>query len=428
MLHRQPDTIRRAPGGQGPDIEIGTAVLDAGQKVTLYRIDRNHPLFNGGRLNEGAWLVLKQVEDLTKREGEWRKELTVVSAHYGGGTAKLATVKQEAGAIGERTRGRSGQYTRASIEGYDAAVKEANDAFGDLVDKQQGVGEAISRLRTLALEAEQADKVDALKAAEKEVADEKERVATEKKYLTKVLDLATVVVKPTEWVGTAVDAVTFVGDEAIDRLYTNDRLGELERKLAEAQAALRRVQHAVYLSKVNTANIALERAQDALRRAKAHFREVTDTLRLKETTVVETLGASRATRGAAAAVAERGKVSQAALDAADHLAQYVRRTEASDQYAGILFDRYDGVLQAAQFIAEKDAPDKEHAQALASFATMNRDGLVHIDQWLAKKRAEAEKSSSILATGRFFAGYADIPRALSDAVKHRNEPAPKRGR
>ncbi len=431
------DIVQRDPKKPQPKVTsaedamiLGSVQFTPEDNLLLWKLaggKNNVGTLNPLQINSQATTLLDRVKGLAATEPGWQSRLDLLGKHEGKGQGKLATVRAAAGKIGAQAQGTggSGYYNRAATEGFIDATDEVATAYEAMLPKQKAVTIAIQTINKLSLEKRKKGVQKEEAKAAKDVADENERIAREKKYLTKVLDVAKVIADPTEWVSTAVDVAAFVGEEIIDRTYTTSYHGQLEAILDEIRGRISAIDDEIFATDMNKASLELEKATEELSNAKKIFERKIAAAKRKETTVVEAYRGSRATKGAGDAVAERGKVVETAREASKLIGQWLEDAEKANGNIGYLDRFYDLVVDGIGYERTSIARNEKEAKEITYFSTENGKEIRDVGIWLRGTMSEAHGAMSYIAEGSFLKGYDSIPDALSDALVNRNAPKKK---
>jgi|GEM_PF-3215589 len=434
----EPGVVQRDPRKPQPKatsaedaLILGSVQFTPEDNLLLWKLSGGKNIvgtLNPLQINSQALALLDRVKSLATTEPGWQSRLDLLGKHERKGQGKLATVRAAAGKIGAQAQGTggSGYYNRAATEGFIDASDEVATAYEAMLPKQKAVNIAVQTIKKLSLEKRKTAVQKEEAKASKDVADENERIAREKKYLTKVLDAAKVIADPTEWVGTAVDVAAFVGEEIIDRTYTTSYLGQLEEILDEIRGRISAIDDEIFATDMNKASLELEKATEELSNAKKIFERKIAAAKRKETTVVEAYRGSRATKGAGDAVAERGKVVETAREASKLIGQWLDDAEKANGNVGYLDRFYDLVIDGIGYERTSIAQNEQEAKQIAYFSTENGKEIRDVGLWLNGTIAEARGAMEYIAEGSFLKGYDTIPDALGDALVNRNAPK-KRG-
>jgi hypothetical protein len=347
--------------------------------------------------------------------------MNVLETNDGAGKDGLKTVKGAAKTIGKRAAGQGGAYSREIIEDYLDAIAGAERDLREIGEKQNAVDVAVSKLHTVTLTKEKKEQERAVAAKAGEVAEEETWIAEQKKYVNLAIDLTTRLVNPTDWVGIAVEAGVFIAKETVDSHLSTDNLGRLQEELAGAKARLRGIEDRAIMSEIRTASLDLDRARMDLANGKKDFLANFEKIRRKEATVVEHLGQSKETEGAAAALEERGIVGAVAVNTEFLISHYLSESTEFMRRLTLLDDMYLQVLLAVDSAPELVSRGPAHAAHLASVAETNRTRLDELKGWMVDSREQAHERKAYIGNGAFFAGYDAMPAALGGALRDRNE-------
>jgi hypothetical protein len=427
LIARQAVEIKGEPSVATPT-ELGMIPLGPGKEVTLVALDgKPNIYFDPVHTNGQAKALLTTLYGLNSQERQWRRQLASLSGHVGSGAERLKAVQDAAPAIGARARGRSGEYTRKSIEDYLKTIRRADRDLRAIGEKRIAVEIAFGRIHTLSLEQEKKKAEREVEQQEGALAREQERVNQQKERIANYIGLAAELVDPKKWKSMFVAAVVSVGSAIAEESISTSHLARLERQIEQTKARLREIEDAELLSRLETASKELNKARLELGNAKENFLDLVGEIREAEATVVETLGGSAATRDAAGAIAERGAVAEAAITIEPVITAYQTQASAAIRGVAALDEEYRFVVQAVRAAPRLASYGKEHAERLVFAAGHNRRGLQRVHLWLYDKDEEARDALEFVGKGDYFKGYAEIPDALSAALAKRNEPGGRDG-
>jgi hypothetical protein len=422
LIARQAVEIKGEPTVATPT-EIGTILLGPGKEATLVALQGKATMyFDPMQINGKAKALPTQLAGLTGREREWRREVAALAAYGGGGADRLEAVEAATPAIGARTRGRSGEYVRTSIEEYLSAIRRADRDLRDIDEKRVAVEIALGKIQTLALEQEKTKAIRHVEQREEDLAKEQERIDRQRERIAGYIGLAAELVEPENWRSMYVAAAVCVASTIAEHAVSTSHLERLRTQLDQAKAKLREIEDAELLSRIETASKELDKARLELANAKENFLALLGEIREKESTVVETLGGSEATKGAAGAIAARGAVTATAMRSESLIATYQTESQAAMRAVAALDEEYRFVVESVRAVPRLTTYGKEHAERLVFFAGHNRQGLARVHLWLHDKGEEARDALEYVGKGDYFKSYADIPAALSAALAGRNAP------
>ncbi|MGH2557416.1 MAG: hypothetical protein ACRDJH_00015 [Thermomicrobiales bacterium] len=420
VIQRDPPTVLTDVAN---DTALGTVTLDP-DDVSLYKLyGAKNDFFNPYAINRDATWLLQAFPILDQIEQKAELALNVVETHQGHGGTALTAVKGAKKAVGQRAN--DDESSRTSIEEYLKAIEVAKRDMRELGVMRKAVESAVTELRRASLakkikgqERNVAQTADQVRAAQ-------ERVDDQKKYINKLIGNVTFFVNPTQWVSVAVNAGIFIGQEIVEKNLSSSHLETLQKELGEAKAKLREMEDEDLVLGMHAASLELEKAQLDLAKGKENFLGSFEEIRRKETTVVAKLGQLNKTSAAAGAIAERGTVGVAAVNAEqllssylDHAPTFLKRVQTTDW-------GYSQVQQILGTNPSLAAQDEAHAGHLDTVSSTNRRTIDLIKQWVDDARASAEDRLAYLGKGDYLAGYDEIPSVLSEALIERNAPPTK---
>jgi hypothetical protein len=217
-----------------------------------------------------------------------------------------------------------------------------------------------------------------------------------------------------------------VGEAVLETNIPAGSIEQLQQQLTEAKVRLVKIEDAEQLSKMVTAAQKIDTASRNLNIAKQNFLDFFKNIEEKQTTIVESLGRSSATKGAAGAVAERGEVAAAAIRAEQRITTYLAESATLPSRITPLADRYRSAIDVylrspfVRGLPKNLSPD--YLSHVGDVSKHNADTLNEYKRYIEQMRADAEKSLKYLAAGEYMAGYSDIKGALEKGLIERNAP------
>jgi hypothetical protein len=408
------------------DTAIGTEPLKAIGR-TLYALHGTGAagIFNISLVNRDAGRVLQGFAALQQDEQKTQLALNVVKAHRGGGASALKAVDDAKATIGARARKEKGQYSRGAIQDYLGAVSGAKDNLEEVKKAQGAVKVALLEMKTVFVRQERMKQQDVVEEVTKRRDFEQEHVDNQKELINFTFENGRNLLDPTKWKGMAVDAAWYLGRKFVHATIDTAELEKVQEELTAAKAKLRKIDDQVILSELDAKREILKQAMDAVQSAERKFTESLKHLQRMEVSVTESLSTSKDTKGAAAAITERGNVATAAVLAERGLNGYIAD---STTYLNWI-KKLDGLYQRLLVLVEKEpkriALNDAQAEHFDAVARANRATLDQLDTWVVLARQDAQDKLAMHAKVNHMAGYEQITDVLHSALAGRNYPQPK---
>jgi hypothetical protein len=409
----------------GPSVGAGPAV------DTLYAFmaeDGSGPVDHktvptAAALNEAGGPLQAQVAATLKHFMAWKHEVAVIQEDQkkGGGPAALKSVKDAAGAIGANARGSGGSGLREGTQKFFDLVKDA-EAIVDELSAQVDKASAADHQFTALLWDDAAQKQGRVVENNRDaVAEEKEKIEERKKQIESYFSLAEKLLKPQEW-SEAILTVSLFADEKLTSalVASTDKLEELKRNLEESKQKLASLQDSAQAERILSAQKTAASELHSLDAVWKKFDRMGKDVKAAQTTIVEELKKSPATKQAAQAVVRRDAISKQASNAAGMVKSYLAEAGPLLKKVQDLGNRYRSYVSIVEQYG-KGAP--EYMDSLKKTANRNTGACQAFADYIQVTQVQGKEGVEYLTKNTdstFLAGYTEIPDALEDAIIGRN--------
>jgi hypothetical protein len=197
---------------------------------------------------------------------------------------------------------------------------------------------------------------------------------------------------------------------------STDKLEELKRNLEESKQKLASLQDTAQAEKILSAQKAADAELHTLNAIWRKFDRLGKDVKAAQTTIVEELKKSAATKLAAQAVVQRDAISKQATNAAGKVRSYLAEVDPLLQKIKDLGVRYQSYVKIVEQYG-KGAP--EYLDSLSKMAKRNADACQDFADYIVVTQVQAKEGLDYLTKSTdstFLAGYTDIPDALEDAI------------
>jgi hypothetical protein len=365
-------------------------------------------------LNEAGSPLQAEVAAILKHFMTWKHAVAVIQEDQkkGKGLAALQSVNDAAGAIG-----RAGSGMRDGTQKFYDTVKDAETVIDELaaqVDKFSGANHQFTALLWDDAAQKQARVVDNNKDA---VNEEKEKIEEKKKQIEGYFSLAEKLLKPQEWSEAVLTVSLFVDEKLTSAIVAStDKLEDLKHHLEESKQELASLQDTAQAERILSAQKTASSEMHSLDAVWKKFDRLVKDVRAAQTTVLEELNKSPATKLAAQAVAQRDAISRQATNTASMVRSYLAEAEPLLKNILRLGERYRSYVSIVGQYG-KGAP--EYLDSLSKTAKRNTDACQEFADYIQVTQVQAREGLDYLTKdtdSTFLAGYNKIPDALEDAI------------
>ncbi len=365
-------------------------------------------------LNDAGRPLQADVAVILKHFMTWKHALAVIQEDQkkGKGPAALQSVKDAARAIGK-----GGTGMREGTQKFYDTVKDAETVIDELaaqVDKFSAANHQFTALLWDDAANKQARVVDNDKDA---VTEEEKKIEEKKKQIEGYFSLAEKLLKPQEWTEAVLTVSLFVDEKLTSAIVAStDKLEDLKRHLEESKQKLASLQDTAQAERILSAQKTASAEMHSLDAVWKKFDRLGKDVKAAQTTVVEELNKSPATKAAAQAVAQRDAISKQATTAAGMVRSYLAEAEPLLKTILNVGERYRSYVKV---VGQYGKGSPEYMAALSKTAKRNTDACQEFADYLRVTQVQAQEGLDYLTkdTGStFLAGYNEIPDALEDAI------------
>lgn len=414
------DLLQRVNGGpeesvQRPEdmrLDISTVELRA---LLEYPIHVTNP----ATMNMSAVRLMGRLRQAGRQSSDLRGELGYL--RYAGETTGPQTLEEFRGIrgeLGQRARGRRGQYLREAIERYTGANNSVRAHLPDVRAKQQAVRTAAAELRTAVLEGQILEAEREEEEARGQIAEVEGRIARAKEIAGGVIGPASDLLQG-KWQEAGIDLAKFIGQEivnaGIDAAYAPElrraqaQLREAEEKLDTFQDERQAANLEAKANNLQSKNSEAEAAQLSLMTVVWQAEEAHTTLREE----LERMGETEAAEGLDA----RASTMQASARTLRGLMEYQESVRGIKNHSERLGDVNRGL---ASLMVSPGGPNyvanEDHRHEIFEAADHNATELERVTTWAENELTVVGSTRQFIEGGSFLEAYDEIDTALHEAV------------